>query len=50
MNEACPVPEFIRSGLKTDIQYLSQGCYQPIRNGKYVFLQVDTEREVVKPD
>jgi hypothetical protein len=50
MNGACPVPEFIRSGLKTDIQYLSQGCYQLLRDDEYVFLQVDTEREVVKPD
>lgn len=40
MDEPCPVPEFIRTGLKTDIQRLSAGSYPLQTDGAYVFITV----------
>lgn len=42
MNEACPVPEFIQTGLETDISSISAGKYQLQSDGLYVFIAVDT--------
>lgn len=41
MNEECPVPEFIRTGLKTDINNLSAGSYSLQTDGNYVFVSID---------
>lgn len=44
MNEPCVVPEFIRTSLNTDIQYISAGRYQLQAEGTYVFISVDVCR------